>query len=154
MKAIDFRIRIAILWTLWAAAMGFGMLLWLLVAPGALEDALAGQMDGMASDGGAGYVLAVFGVLPVALAVMTLLVDTRVTRYTNLLAGLFVGAWGILEMATHLVDEAFNASMLVSIGTILIGFLIAGLSGAALRREPAGSSARTHEAIEQPRAAL
>lgn len=149
MRTIDVRIRIAILWALWAAAMAFGMLLWLLVAPGALEDALAGQMEGMASDGGAGYVLAVFGLVPLALAVMTLLIDNRVTRYANLVAGLLVGAWGILEMVTHLVDEAFNASMLVSIGTILIALLIAGLSASALRQKAPERTARTHEVIEQ-----
>jgi hypothetical protein len=148
MRSIDFRIRIAILWALWAAAMAFGMLLWLLVAPGALEEALAGEMEGMASDGAAGYVLAFFGVVPLALAVMTLQIDNRVTRYTNLVAGLLVGAWGIVEMVTHLADGGFNASMLVSAATILIAFLIAGLSAAALRRGASERTARTHEVIE------
>jgi hypothetical protein len=148
MKVIDYRIRIALLWALWTAAFGFGMLMWLLVTPGALDDALAGEMEGMASDGAAGYALAVLGVIPLALAVMTLQIDKRVTRYTNLVAGLLAGAWGIVEMATHLAEEAFNASMLVSMATILIAFLIAGLSAAALRREASGRSARTHEAIE------
>jgi hypothetical protein len=148
MKTIDIRIRIAILWALWAAAFGFGMLMWLLVVPGALEDALAGEMEGMASDGAAGYVLVVFGVIPLALAVMTLQIDNRVTRYTNLVAGLLAGAWGILEMATHLAEEAFNASMLVSAATILIAFLIAGLSAAALRRKVPERTAQTHEVIE------
>lgn len=152
MRAIDFRIRIAILWALWTAAMAFGMLLWLLVEPGALEEALAGEMEGFASDGGVGYYLAISGILPLALAIVTLQFDNRGTRYANLIAGLVFGAWTYVDLGTSIADgAAFNAAMLVSVATSLIAFLIAGLSAAALRRKAPERTAQTHEVIEAPK---
>ncbi len=134
MNVVDTRIRVAILWVAWFAASAFALLLWLLVEPTALEEALAGEMDGFASDGGVGYYMAIFAVIPLGLAVMTLQLDNRGTRYVNLIAGLLIGAWGIVEMVGHLVDGEFNASVLVSVAATLIAFLIAGLSVAELRK--------------------
>lgn len=150
MKAIDVRIRIAILWALWAAAATFSVVLWLLVEPVALEEALAGEMEGFASDGFVGYYMAISGILPLALAVMTLQFDNRGTRYTNLIAGLALGAWTFVDVGYAIVDgAAFNASMLVSVATSLVAFLIAGLSAAALRHKAPERTAQTHEVIEQ-----
>ncbi len=152
MKTIDARIRIAILWALWAAAATFSVVLWLLVEPVALEEALAGEMEGFASDGGVGYYMALSGIVPLALAVMTLQFDNRGTRYTNLIAGLVLGAWTYVDLGAAIADgAAFNASMLVSVATSLIAFLIAGLSAAALRRKAPERTATTHEVIEQPK---
>lgn len=149
MKTIDVRIRIAILWGLWAAAYAFSMVLWLLVEPVALEEALAGEMEGFASDGGVGYFLAISAVIPLALAVMTLQFDNRGTRYTNLIAGLLLGAFTFVDLGWAFADgAAFNASVLVSVASSLIAFLIAGLSATALRRRAPERTARTHEAIE------
>jgi hypothetical protein len=95
-------IRTAVLWVAFTAAPAVSLLLWLLVEPTALDEALAGEMEGMASDGAVGYYLALSAVLPLGLAVMTLLLDNRVTRYTNLIAGLLLGAWGLVDLVSHL----------------------------------------------------
>lgn len=127
------RIRIAVLWVAFTAASAVSLLLWLLVEPTALAEALAGEMEGMASGGAVGYYLALSAVLPLGLAVMTLLLGNQVTRYTNLIAGLLLGAWGLVDLVSHLAGGAFNASMLISVLTSLIAFLIAGLSLGELR---------------------
>lgn len=152
MKAIDVRIRIAILWALWAATATFSMLLGLLVEPTALEEALAGEVEGFATDGFVGYYMAISGILPLALAVMTLQFDNRGTRYTNLIAGLVLGAWTFVDLGISIVDGgAFVAWMPVSVTSALIAFLIAGLSASALRRKAPERTAQTHEVIEQPK---
>lgn len=149
MKTIDARVRIAILWALWAGAATYSMLLWLLVDEVGREEALAGEVEGFASDGGVGYYMAFTGILPLVLAVMTLQLDNRVTRYINLVAGLLIGVWTYVDLGSTLADRGeVNASMLVSVATSLIAFLIAGLSAAALRRDAPQRTARTHEVIE------
>ena len=155
MKTIDARIRIAILWALWAAAATYALLLGLLVEPTALEEALAGEVEGFATDGWVGYYMALSAIIPLALAVMTLQFDSRGTRYTNLVAGLLLGAWTLFDTGYAIVDNgAFFAWMLVSAASALIAFLIAGLSAAALRGKAPERTARTHEVIEpQHRAA-
>ena len=115
MKTIDVRIRIAILWALLAAAGAFSLLLGLLVEPTALEEALAGELEGFATDGWVGYFMAVTGIIPLALAVMTLQFDTKGTRYTNLIAGLLFGALTLFDSVYHFVDGGeFYAWVLVS----------------------------------------
>lgn len=152
MRTIDVRIRIAILWALWAAAATFSMLLGLLVEPTALEEALAGEVEGFAAGGGVGYYMAISGIIPLALSVMTLQFDNRGTRYTNLVAGLLLGAWTFVDLGYAIVDGGgFVAWMLVSVASALIAFLVAGLSAAALRRRIPERTATTHEVIEQPK---
>lgn len=151
MKTIDVRIRIAILWTMWAAAATFSVVLYLLVDPVALEEALAGEMEGFASDGWVGYYMASMAIVPLALAVMTLQFDNRGTRYTNLIVALFLGVWTYVELGGTFADGGdVNASMVVSVASSLIAFLIAGLSASALRRKALERTARTHEVIEPP----
>lgn len=48
MNAGQKRMRIAVLWVAAAVTYSFGMLMYLLVLPDALEEALAGEMEGMA----------------------------------------------------------------------------------------------------------
>ncbi len=151
MKGIDVRIRIAILWALWAAAATFSMLLGLLVQPGALEEVLAGEIEGFATDGWVGYYMAVFAIIPLALSVMTLSFDHRATRYTNLVVAAVIAAWGLVEMVGHIADSGFNAALLVSIAGMLVALLIAALSVKSLRRTPPERTARTHEVIEPQR---
>ena len=149
MKTIDVRIRIAILWALLATAGTFSMLLGLLVEPTMLEEALAGEVEGFAADGWVGYYMAMTGIIPLALAVMTLQFDTKGTRYTNLIAGLLVGAWTLFDSVGHFVDGGeIYAWVLVSAAYALIAFLIAGLSAGALRRGTPERTANTHEVIE------
>jgi len=122
------------------AASAVSLLFWLLVVPTALEEALAGEMEGMASDGAVGYFLALSAVLPLGLAVTSLLLDNRVTRYTNLIAGLLLGAWGLVDLAAHVAGDGFNPGMLISVAASLIAFLIAGLSVGQLRRPDSRAS--------------
>ena len=135
---------------LWAASATFSTLLGLLVEPTALGEALAGEVNGFATDGWVGYYMALSGIIPLALAVMTLQFDTKGTRYTNLIAGLLLGALTLFDTGYAIVDGgAFVAWMLVSMTSALIAFLIAGLSAAALRQKAPERTANTHEVIEQ-----
>ena len=81
----DFHIYSAI-----AVAISSSMLMYL-IAPGALEEALAGEMEGMALDDGLGIQLSALVGIPLVLAVVTLLVSDRVSRSANLVAGLLFG---------------------------------------------------------------
>ena len=148
MKALDFRTRIAILWALWAATATFSMLLGLLVQPDALEEVLAGEIEGFATDGWVGYYMAAFAIIPLAMSVMTMHFDNRAMRYGNLVVAAVIAAWSLVEMVGHLADSGFNASLVVSIATILVAFLIAAISVTALRRATPERTARTHEVID------
>lgn len=147
MNAGQLRMRIAVLWVAAAVAYSFGMLLYLLVLPDALEEALAGEMEGMALDGFAGYWMATAVFLALGMAVVTLLVDNRASRWANVGVGLFFGAFTAFEMASQLVDSGFTAAVLLYLMLAAITFLIAGLSFAELRT-PAPRSTTVAEPTE------
>ena len=148
MDAGQKRMRIAVLWVAAAVTYSFGMLMYLLVLPDALEEALAGEMEGMALDGFAGYWMATAVFLLMVMAILTLLVDNRATRWANVGVGLFYGAFTTFEMAGQLADGGFSAAVLLYMMLAGIVFLIAGLSFAELRRPTPQPSAAPLETIE------
>ncbi len=137
MNALQFRTRAAVLWMAVAVATVAQMLLYLLI-PGALEEMLAGQIEGEALTAGVGYQMAVLVVIPLAMATVTLLARDRVNRYASLVVGLLVGLLGSLLVGDHVLDGVVNGHVLLAAVAVLLAFLIAGLSAAELRRPGSG----------------
>jgi hypothetical protein len=144
MNALQFRTRVAVLWMAVAVATVAQMLLYFLI-PGALEEMLAGQVEGEALTAGVGYQMALLVVIPLAMATMTLLARDRVNRYASLVVGLLVGLLGSLLVGDHLLDGAVNGHVLLAAVAVLLAFLIAGLSAAELRRPVSGPGVTAEE---------
>jgi MFS family permease len=151
MDALLFRTRVAVLWLAVAIATSASLLLHLFV-PGALEELLAGEIEGQTLTDAVGYGLAMLVVIPLVMAAVTLLVPDRVNRWVNLIAGLASGLFGVFGVVSHLVDGGFNVHVLMVAVAGVGAFLIAGLSLAGLRRPtsqpaaPASEPSRDHEA--------
>lgn len=127
-----FRTRLAVLWVAVAVAISYSVLMYL-IAPGALEEALAGEMEGVALDDGLGFQLSILVCIPLAMAAMTLLASDRVNRYANLIAGLLFGLLAAFGMVSELLAGQFNGHvLLVALGCFL-AFLVAVLSLVDLR---------------------
>lgn len=150
MDALEFRTRVAVLWVSVAVAM-VGSLALMMVIPGALEDLLAGEIEGEALTDALGFVMAGMGTLPLVMAVVTLLISDRPNHWINLIVGLafggFVGVYGVIA---HLALGPFNAHVLMGGIAGALAFVIAGLSLAALRR-PRATAAPTASEYERPR---
>jgi len=133
MSAQLFRTRVAVLWVAVAVAISYSVLMYL-VAPGALEEALAGEMEGEPLDDFLGLQLAVVAGIPLVMAAVTLLVGARVNRYLNLIAGLLFGLLAGFGMVSELLAGELNAHvLLVALGCSL-AFLVAILSLVGLRQ--------------------
>jgi hypothetical protein len=139
MDVESFRTRVAVLWVAVAVAMSYSVLMFL-VAPGALEDALAGEMEGEPLNDGLGLQLSMVVCIPLAMAAVTLLVGGRASRYVNLVAGLLVGLLAAFGMVSELLDGDFNGHVLLVAFGCALAFLVAGLSLVGLRQP--GSQAR------------
>ena len=139
MDALLFRTRAAVLWLAVAMATTASLLLHLFI-PGALEEMVAGEIEGEALTEGLTYFFAVVGSIPVVMAIAALFVRERVNRQVNLIAGLLFGVFGIFAVVTHVVGGEFNVHVLMMAVAGVGAFLIAGLSWAGMRRsrlEPA-----------------
>ena len=105
MNALLFRTRVAVLWVAVAVAMSASLLLHLFV-PGALEEMVAGEMEGEALTDAMSYLLAAFGIFPLVMAGASLMVGDRANRFLNLIGGLVFGLFGVFAVVSHLVAAA------------------------------------------------
>lgn len=147
MDALLFRTRVTALWLVVALAATASFLFYLFM-PGALEELLAGEMEGEALTEAVGFLLATFVIIPLVMAAVALLVSDRVNRYANLIVGAAFGFFGVFAVVSHVLEGGFN----VHVSMVALGgagaFLIAGLSVAALRHPtselatPASESSR------------
>jgi uncharacterized membrane protein len=142
MDALLFRTRVAVLWLAVAIATSASLLLHLFV-PGALEELLAGEIEGQTLTDAVGYGLAMLVVIPLVMAVVTLLISDRVNRYVNLIAVLAFGLFGVYAVVSEVLGGDFNAHVLMAAVAIVPGFLIAALALAGLRQSTDRRSLRT-----------
>jgi len=132
MDALLFRTRAAALWLAVALAMTASLVLYLFI-PGALEELLAGEMEGETLTEALGFFMSMFGIIPLVMAAVALLVSDRVNRYANLIAGAAFGLFAVFAVVTHTLDGGFNVHVLMVALAGVAAFLIAGLSLARLR---------------------
>jgi hypothetical protein len=133
MSALLFRTRTAVLWMAVAVAVSASLLLFLFV-PGAVEQMLAGEMEGEVLDNAMGFFFATLATVPLVMAGVTLLVSDRMNHYVNLIAGLAFGFFGVFAVASHLVAGDFNGHVLMAALAGVLAFVIAGLALVGLRR--------------------
>jgi hypothetical protein len=143
MDALLFRTRVAVLWVAVAVAMSGSLLLGLL-GPGALEELLAGTMEGEPLDDAGRFFLTALVVIPLVMAGVTLLVSDRVNRYLNLVAGLALGLLGALPVM-EILGGTFDGHVVMALTAAALGLLIAGLSVVELRK-PASPEANMVDA--------
>ena len=135
MSALLFRTRVAVLWVAVAVAMSGSLLLFLYV-PGALEEMLAGKMEGETLDNTWGILFAALVVIPLVMAGLTLLVSDRVNHYLNLVAGLAFGLLGALPVM-EILEGTFDGHIVMALTAAALGLLIGGLSVVELRQRTA-----------------
>ena len=120
MSALLFRTRVAVLWVAVAVAMSGSLLLFLYV-PGALEEMLAGKMEGETLDDTWGILCAALVVVPLVMAGLTLLVSDRVNPYLNVVAGLAFGLLGALPV-TEILEGTFDGHVVMALTAAGLGF--------------------------------
>ena len=144
MNGLLFKTRVAVLWVGVAVAMS-GSLLLFLFAPGAVEEMLAGTMEGETLSDAWTFVLALIVIIPLVLAAVTLLVGDRVNHYLNLVAGPAVGLLGALPVM-EILEGTFDGHVVMALAAAALGLLIGGLSVVGLRQAPSQRSRGHQEA--------
>ena len=132
MDALLFRTRATALWLAVALAATASFLLYMYM-PGALEELLAGEMEGEALTDANVFLLAAFVIIPLVMAVVVLLVTDRVNHWTNLIVGAAYGLFCAFAVVGHTLEDGFNVHVLMAALAGVAAFLIAGLSLARLR---------------------
>jgi hypothetical protein len=151
MDALLFRTRVTALWLAVAIAATASFLMYVYM-PGALEELLAGEMEGETLTDTNVYLFAAFVVIPLVMAVVALLVGDSVNRIASLIVGAVYGLFGAFAVVSHTLDGGFNVHVLMAALGGVGALLIAGLCMAGLRppasdaAQPSSESGRPHEA--------
>ena len=133
LNVLSFRTRVAVLWLAVAIALSSSLLLGVFV-PGVLEELLAGEIQGQTLTDAVGYGLAMLVVIPLVMAVVTMLISDRVNRYVNLIAALAFGLFGVYAVVSEVLGGDFNTHVLMAAVAIVPAFLIAALDLVGLRQ--------------------
>lgn len=127
------RVRVAILWLVAGSALA-GTMAVFFYEPGVLKDSVAGEMEGDPVTRGTGLLMAAMVAVPLTLGAVTLFLPARGSAVTNLVAGVPLGAFGLLAVVTHVTEGAWPAHLTLTALAAGIAWLIVGLSVAELRR--------------------
>jgi len=97
----DWKIKIAVLWIF--LAVGFSALaIMSLMTPGAIEQIIAGEMEGMPITEGLLFFLAIFWLIPLTMAFLSLVLRDSANRWANIIVGIVWVALGILDVGDTL----------------------------------------------------
>ena len=130
--ALSFKTRAAVLWVAVAVALSGSIFLYPFM-PGALEELLAGEIEGDTLNDAIGIFMATTVTIPLVMAAVTLLVGDRVNRSVNLIAGLTFGLFGVYAVVRETSADGFNVHILMVAVAAALAFLIAVLGFVGLR---------------------
>jgi len=142
MQELVWKLRIATLWIFFGVAMPTAMLLWM-VEPGAIKEIMTGTVEGEDLSGPAMIVMALFILIPMAMAFLTLVLKDTVNRWANGVLGLIVAILTIPDISGSLGDSKHSAFALVMVASLVAALLI--VWHAWKWPEPKGAASVRHE---------
>jgi len=104
MELLRCRTRLSVLWVIMAVGTVASMFLSLLM-PGVIEGIMAGEMEGMELTEGMMGIYALFFIIPIALAIVSLTLKGSANRWLNFIFGIIWVVWFIVEIVGHATGE-------------------------------------------------
>lgn len=124
MEMLAWRIRIAVLWVFFAVGMSAAMLL-VLAAPGNLNQIMEGRFGDMEFTSGTLIFMALFWLVPLIMAFLTMVLRDRVNRYANAGMGVVLTAMWAWDLVEHLSSgDEFSGEPLVVVAMVVAGLTI------------------------------
>ena len=124
MEMLAWRIRIAVLWVFFAVGMSAAMLL-VLAAPGNLDQIMEGRFGDMEFTSGTLIFMALFWLVPLIMAFLTMVLRDRVNRYANAGMGVVLTAMWAWDLVEHLSGgDEFSGEPLVVVAMVVAGLTI------------------------------
>jgi len=124
MEELTLKVKIAVLWIFLAVGMSATMLL-LLMAPGTIEEVIAGEMGGMKISEGVLFMFSLFWLVPLAMAFFSVILKRAANRVLNIALGLFFAVFYIVDMSGHISrGELFFTHLVVGGVGVIVAALI------------------------------
>jgi hypothetical protein len=124
MDVLVWKLRITVLWIILAAGCSGVQILYIL-APGVINNIIAGEFEGMEINAGFLMVFSLFWLIPLIMAFLTLVLKDAMNRYTNVVLSLLFGIYLIFSVSLPLSKgQEFSGHLLLETVGIIIAFLI------------------------------
>ena len=125
MELLRWKARLSVLWVFMAVGMSAFMFLYFMM-PGTIEEVMAGKMEGMQLSEGMMVGYALYWLIPLIMAVLSLTLSGSANRWLNFVLGIIFAIWFILGIFEHsVVSEESVAILIMYIAAIVVGALIA-----------------------------
>lgn len=124
MEKLAFKIKISVLWLLFTGGMSASMILWLM-GPGKIEGIMAGEMEGMQITAGLSMFFALFWLIPMIMAFLSLVLRYSANRWSNFVLGIIFALFDLFDVIGHLSRGELGGHMLMGLGGIVVPALIA-----------------------------
>lgn len=128
MKDLYRKLQISMLWIFLAVGTPTGLAL-IIIEPGVLDEFLrTGTYEGSEITTAMTVQLAVFVIVPLVMAFLTLTLPYAANRLSNVIVGLVVAIFDGLDMVTHLADGEFGGEVLMITTMTMVALLIPWLA--------------------------
>ena len=124
MEKLIWKMRISVLWIFLAVSMSAAMILYIM-GSGVITEIIAGEMEGMEITAGILMIFALFWLIPLIMAFLTLVLKDTVNRWSNAVLGLFFAVFYIIDISGHLSrGDEFGGHCLMGVAGIIAALLI------------------------------
>ena len=115
MRLLQWKVRLSVLWIALAVGMSAHMVL-VVAEPGTIEELMEGRVEDMEITTGWLVFFALFWVVPLLMAFLTLVLRDPVNRFANAGVGLVMAAMWAWDLIAHSVSEGFSGVALILAG--------------------------------------
>ena len=125
MELLAWKLRVSTLWIVFAVGMSAAMILGIVGTPGLLDDIASGEVEGMKIDATILIFMALFWLVPLTMAFLTLVLRDPINRYANAIVGIVATAMWAWDLAEHLsTGLEISGEPLLVVTLIIAGLLI------------------------------
>jgi hypothetical protein len=103
MEILTLKVRIMVLWLISAVIMSASMAIFFL-EPGSIEEVMAGRMEGLAISSASLLFMALFWLIPLAMAFITVTLRDSANRWTNVIVGLIFAVFYVFHLLGHILQ--------------------------------------------------
>lgn len=122
------KLQISVLWIYLAVGTPTGIAL-ILIKPGVLAEFIrSGKYEGEEITTAMGVQLALFVVVPLLMAFLTLGLPYAANRLVNVIVGLVIAIFNGLDLVTHLADGQFSGEILMVTSMVVVALVIPWLA--------------------------
>jgi len=120
MEILTLKVRLTVLWLISAVIMSASMAIFFL-EPGSIGEVMAGRMEGLAINSASLLFMALFWLIPLAMAFITVTVRDSANRWTNVVVGLVFAVFYVFHLLGHIIQGTLPIEALVfCVLTILV----------------------------------